>query len=509
MAAAAVGLVLLMWMARDPMRRVIWSIFFATGRMFGRWGFWLGEHGKAARLATAEKVAAHREEELQARLMVLESRLGRRAEQLPAETRPIILKMDKSADALEASAAQLAGVSVDEVANGAMRRSVMQIDEGRGLGNLEKKTAAAAARGMKEALTAVRPQLTVLKTEAPRVKDAATRLGVIEQRFNQGVATANETFKQYEECLRSSDRIRVAGKQSILIPWFIALLVTLIAVSGVFLNFFLIQRPMAEIVGEGSRVAGLSLPTFAAMIVIFLEFVAGVILMDAAGFTRLIPTFNGMSDNSRRIMFWVAFLFLAAFSFLEASLAIVREQIIEAELATRQLAAGFLAGDAATAAKAAAAAPEATAGAGTPSGKHGLSLITIAQIVLAVLIPWMLATAALPLETLVRNTVFIAHYIGAFALMASAFVFKSIAAALRSVGLFVLAVYDLVIFAPLWAERRVKGAVGGDAGAPPKQSEERAEKKRRDAEARAAAKADAKADAKQNRDGESRSQEAA
>jgi hypothetical protein len=52
-------------------------------------------------------------------------------------------------------------------------------------------------------------------------------------------------------------------------------------------------------------------------------------------FTRLIPAFHSMSDGSRKIMFWVAFAFLALFSVLEMTLSIVREQIIEQQQETR------------------------------------------------------------------------------------------------------------------------------------------------------------------------------
>ncbi|MBP6638177.1 MAG: hypothetical protein KA179_10860, partial [Sulfuritalea sp.] len=54
--AALIALVLFMWMAREPMRRVLWQVFFITGRMFGRWGIWLHEHGKNARSNCNEKI---------------------------------------------------------------------------------------------------------------------------------------------------------------------------------------------------------------------------------------------------------------------------------------------------------------------------------------------------------------------------------------------------------------------------------------------------------------------
>ena len=54
---AIVGLILIMWMAREPLRRVLWQVFFITGRMFGRWGLWLGEHGRNARSNCARRAS--------------------------------------------------------------------------------------------------------------------------------------------------------------------------------------------------------------------------------------------------------------------------------------------------------------------------------------------------------------------------------------------------------------------------------------------------------------------
>jgi hypothetical protein len=473
MLVAVIILIAVMWMAREPMRRVVWQIFFTTGRVFGRWGLWLSEHGKAARVSCSEKIAAHHAEELIDRMLVLEDRIGKRATKLPQEAGPIIARLDTSTHKIDQVASTLAEINVEDAAERAFRAALPRMEEGRGLHKIEKNMAQSTARAMQERLAPVRPALSMLKTEAPRVIASAEKLGKIEQRFTQGVDTVNKTFADFEETLRSPDRIKVAGKQSIVIPWLIALIITGIALSGVFLNFFLIKVPMAEIVGEGARIGGVGLPDFAAIIVIFLEFVAGVILMDAAGFTRLIPAFHSMSDGGRRIMFWVAFLFLLAFSFLEATLAIVREQIIEANAATRDIANSYLLSPelAATAQGAAdqAAAADPSAADAAVAAKPGIQLATLAQLVLAVVIPWLLATAALPLETIVRNSVFMAQIAGGYFLLILAFICKTIAVALKNVGLFALAIYDLIIFAPLWVERRIKGthASGSEKPRPP------------------------------------------
>jgi hypothetical protein len=448
LALAIVGLVVLMWMAREPLRRVLWQAFFITGRMFGRWGIWLFEHGRAARQNTAEKIAAHREEELAQRMMMLEDRIGRRADKLPQEVGSLATRLSTSAHSLETSANALATINLNEAAERAVRSALPRVEEGRGVTKVNRAIGA-TRQAMADQIKLIRPELGVVRTEAPRLRASVDKLAGVESRFTAAIDSVNKTFADYEECLHSEDRIAVAAKASILIPWLIALVITAIALSGVFLNFFLIERPMAEIVGEGAKIAGVGLPTFAALIVIFLEFVAGVVLMDAAGFTRLIPSFHTMSDSSRRIMFWVAFVFLMSFSALEAALAFLRENIIETNQQTIQLANGFIA-------------PPDSAGGDAGSAVDagilkGQKLATFAQLVLAVLIPWMLATAALPLETIIRNTVFILQIAASYAMLAAAFICKTINVALKNLGLFVLTVYDFIIFAPLWIEKRVKG----------------------------------------------------
>ena len=471
LALGVLGLVILMWMARAPVRRVLWQFFFITARMFGRWGLWLAEHGRAARLNTAEKITSQRADELVERMIMLEDRIGRRADKLPQEVGSLATKLSTSAHSLETSANALATINLNEAAERAVRSALPRVEEGRGVSKVNRAVAA-TRQAMADQIKLIRPELGVVRTEAPRLRASVDKLASVESRFTTAIDSVNKTFVDFEECLHSEDRLKVASKASILIPWLIALVITAIALSGVFLNFFLIERPMAEIVGEGAKIAGVGLPTFAALIVIFLEFVAGVVLMDSAGFTKLIPSFHSMSDSSRRIMFWVAFVFLLSFSALEAALAFLRETIIETNQQTVQLANGFIA-------------PPDSAG-GATSGDSGIlrgqKLATFAQLVLAVLIPWMLATAALPLETIIRNSVFILQIAASYLMLAGAFICKTINVALKNLGVFILTIYDLIIFAPLWIERRVKGLSAASSSQPTRGTSSDASGPKRDAQ---------------------------
>ncbi len=466
---AIVGLILVMWMAREPLRRVLWQVFFITGRMFGRWGLWLGEHGRNARVTCSEKIASHRADELQERMLMLEDRIGHRAERLPKETGPIITKLDKSTHSLANTANALADINVEDAAERAFRAAMPSIEGGRNLSKLERNIAQNTAKAMGERLTPVRPALTVLKTEGPRLREIADKLTKTQQEFDKHADDVNKAFVEFEQIVKSEDRVAVAAKASIFVPWLIAVIITTIALAGVFLNFFLIERPMSEIVGEGARIGGVGLPAVAAIVVIFLEFVAGVILMDAAGFTKLIPAFHSMTQRSRKIMFFVAFGFLCAFSVLEITLSIVREQIIEQQQETRDLAnqalmAPVAAPDAVAPEAVVPAEQPATAAAQDRPNVLGLQLSTFAQVILAAIIPWLLAAAALPLETIVRNSVFMVSIATSYAMLFLAFIFKTLSVLFKNVGLFVLSIYDLIIFAPLWVERRVKGVTRNKGG---------------------------------------------
>jgi hypothetical protein len=139
------------------------------------------------------------------------------------------------------------------------------------------------------------------------------------------------------------------------------------------------------------------------------------------------------------------------------TLSIVREQIIEQQQETRDLANRALLGPA-LAQPAPDAAVRTPAESATPpregANVFGLQLSTFAQLILAGIIPWLLAAAALPLETIVRNSVFIVSIFASFALVFLGFLSKTISSVFKNVGVFVLAIYDFIIFLPLFIQRR-------------------------------------------------------
>ena len=428
----------LLYFARPYLHRLLKSVFFGLSHILNRMALWLGHHGAVVYERYCETVGAHLADEYQDKLHAHELRLGTRVTKHDKEILRVIDKLETSSQEIEGSVEALGHINLPQTAVSAMRTSLSETVDAKSQARIT-----AAVNQVKKSVSAeiqtVKPQLNVIRTHMKPMSQNVSKLKEYSQNLSQMSDRINKDFEIYEEAIHSEDRIAVAQKQSILIPWLISLIIMTIALTGVFLNFFLIERPMAEIVGDGLQIVGMSLPMAAALVVIFLEAVAGVVLMEAAGVTKL-GFFHNLSDMGRRVMFWTAFAFLCAFSLFEALLAVQRESLIALDQATQAMALGLETEE------------------GAESG--GVSLTMIAQIVLAVLIPWLLAIAAVPFENVVKNFVFLVTLIWHQLLVFLAFLCKTLSTVAKSLGLFLLRLYDLIIFLPLAIEQMVRAIQG-------------------------------------------------
>lgn len=437
--AILIALVVVLYVARPYMHRFIRSVFFGLSFILSRLAAWLASAGALAYQRYCETVAAHMAEEYQHTLVGHEQKLGVRMTQQDETLYDMVNRLDVSAQELEGAAANLNEINLPESTVEAVRTSLAESVDANGRNKLTK-TVTDVKRAVSTEIQTIRPQLATLRSQLKPISENADKLRDTGRKIADAGNHINQDLARFEEIVRSEDRVAVAQKQSIIIPWILSGLVMTIALTGVFLNFFLIQRPMAEIVGDDLQVAGLSLPTAAALVVIFLEAVAGIVLMDAAGVTRL-TLISHLGKQGKRVLFISAAVFLAAFSFFEAILAVQREALIALDQQTQQLAISGLATE---------------AGEAAAEDASGPPLTMIAQMTLAILIPWLLAIAAIPLETFVRNLVLMAHLVWHQLLMIFSFLFKVLSTTLKTLGVFVLRFYDLLIFLPLSIENMIR-----------------------------------------------------
>lgn len=283
-------------------------------------------------------------------------------------------------------------------------------------------------------LTQMAPVWKTILASLEQVKRAVT--GTIE-----ASSRVDGYMERYEKIRRGEDAAERGLAGSTLNLFVISLFVVAVAGFGGLVNFHLVSRPMSELVSSGHWVLGMPISMIAALVIVLMEVVAGIFVMETLGITHLFPRLSGLPASRRRIIFLVALAGLFLLASVEASLAILREQLVESEQALRAALAG-----AAAPAKAAVEAPLVS------------RIPTIGQAVLGFILPWILAMIAVPLEMLVESG---RHVVGrglALLVHGLAILVRLCAHLVRYLAAALTHAFDIFIVIPLQVERLVRGA---------------------------------------------------
>jgi len=245
--------------------------------------------------------------------------------------------------------------------------------------------------------------------------------------------TIDRHMQEYEDIVSGQDRAVSVLSSSSLVYFFVSLLVLGVAIGGATINFSLIARPMAEMVGGTSLIGGFRTADIAALVIIMVEISMGLFLMESLRITRLFPVIAALPDKMRVRMIWITFTLLFLLASVEAGLAYMREVLLHDELATSAL----LRGDDSL----------------TLTGQY-LWITTAAQMGMGFILPFALTFVAIPLETFVHS---LRTVIGLFAIGLLRFIslaLRILGNAFRYLGLLAEQLYDLPLFIPLWIEQR-------------------------------------------------------
>lgn len=267
----------------------------------------------------------------------------------------------------------------------------------------------------------IRGLLTRMSDSVSQALESASRIGAF--------------VEDYETIRQESEESARALSYSALKFFFVSLLVLGIALGGAFINFQLIALPMSELVPAGARVGGVPVSTVSALVLVLMEAALGIFLMDMLGITELFPKLSTIPRSRRRLIMWLALAGLFFLSSVEASLAILREQIVEADAALKLSLAG-----------------EETRIVESVSRS---SIPVIGQAVLGFILPWVLALVAVPLEMLLDSSRHISGAVAALGLRGIAGLLTGLAAALRHLTNIVTNFYDVYISVPLRIEEWV------------------------------------------------------
>ena len=260
-------------------------------------------------------------------------------------------------------------------------------------------------------------------------------------RVNNNVETVLERalaidrhMQEYDDIVKGEDRAVAILSSSSLVYFFVSALVLAVATAGAAINFTLIARPMAEMVGGTSFIGSFRTADIAALVIIMVEISMGLFLMESLRITRLFPVISALSDKMRRRMMAITFLILLLMASIEAGLAYMREVLLQDELATSAM----LRGDGVT----------------SVVNEH-LWITTAAQMGMGFILPFALVFVAIPLETFIHSLRTVLGLMAIGLLRALSLMLRVLGNGMRHVGTLAERIYDLPLFVPLWIESRV------------------------------------------------------
>ena len=293
--------------------------------------------------------------------------------------------------------------------------------------------------------TATRSRHEHLKRMMGHWRRVQQLLGGVESKVTlllQRTQIIDRHIAEYQDILHQTDRAERMLTSSSLVQFFVALFVLCVAVGGAVINFHLIARPMAEMVGGNSFIGSWKIADIAALVIILVEVSMGLFLMESLRITRLFPVIGALPDKWRVIMIWITLGLLTALASVEAGLAYMREILLQDELATTALLRGEH---------------------GAGFGNQFIWITTAAQMGMGFILPYALTFVAIPLESFVHALRTVLGMLLAGALRGLATALRLAGDGCRYLGRLLVELYDLMIFLPLWLEQQLKAQLGHPA----------------------------------------------
>jgi len=256
--------------------------------------------------------------------------------------------------------------------------------------------------------------------------------------------TIDRLMQEYEDIVHGQDRAISVLSSSSLVNFFVSAFVLCIAIGGATINFSLIARPMAEMVGGTSLIGNFRTADIAALVIILVEISMGLFLMESLRITRLFPVIGALPDKTRVRMIWITFSILFLLASVEAGLAYMREVLLHDELATSAL----LRGDVGA----------------TATGEY-MWITTAAQMGMGFILPFALTFVAIPLETFVHSLRTVVGLIAISFLRALSLMLRLLGNVFLYLGVLLKQIYDIPLFVPLWLEEHLVHVGTADVGA--------------------------------------------
>jgi len=252
-------------------------------------------------------------------------------------------------------------------------------------------------------------------------------------------------MEKYEQINKKTDKAEHQLTQSAFIQFFTSLLVVAVAAGGAFINFWLIARPMSEMVGGNIYIGALKTSEVAALVIILVEASMGLFVMESLRITHLFPVISNLSERMRRRMLWISLTLLVILACIESALALIRDMLMASDQAlVQQLAAGK---------------PQTG-----PMDPFFSNIPTGAQMLLGFILPFALAFVAVPLQSLVYSLRTVGGEFLVLLFRVAGFVLRVLGNVVRYLFRVLVTLYDVTIVLPLLIERLVRATRGESEG---------------------------------------------
>jgi len=318
--------------------------------------------------------------------------------------------------------------------------TISKLDAKDGGGDVLAEIHKSVVKAHKEAMEAYREasheRHELLRGMMPRWRDVQVLLSDVDKKVESLLSRSvgvDRHMQEYEAIVKREDKAESILSSSSLVHFFISAMVLLVALGGAAINFSLIARPMAEMVGGTNFIGLFKTADIAALIIIMVEISMGLFLMESLRITRLFPVIGALPDKVRVRMIWITFSILLLLASIEAGLAYMREVLLQDELATTALLRG---GEVAV-------------------ENSSLWITTAAQMGMGFVLPFALVFVAIPLETFVHSLRTVLGLVGIGLLRVVALVLRVLGNGMRHLGTLAERLYDLPLFVPLWLESRL------------------------------------------------------
>jgi len=241
-------------------------------------------------------------------------------------------------------------------------------------------------------------------------------------------------LNQYREIQSGTERAERALRVSTLTHFLFASLALAAWFGIAWLNFELVRQPLADSMTPGQSVGGLALADLAAMALITLEVVFGLLLLEVLQVTRFFEGFIGMDPVRRKALFWCLLGLLTLLALSQSGLLYLRATILNANDPLSALIQY----------------PVVVVEA--PMLDEWLAIG--ARMLLGFILPFALLFTAVPVERWLETLRTLAADALILALNGISLVLRLAATVVRYLADMLLALYDLVISLPLWLEER-------------------------------------------------------